>query len=120
MAETSVRDVALMLAGDHMANDPGTEKVFWAPSEREVLLVEVSSSVEDRGELLPFRFGTDPPDVPFESVVILVSPGDWARITTKQLDVPRGFERLELLAEVNGALPPADRGRWTIRGAVHL
>lgn len=99
----TVKDVALLLAGDHMSNDPGTRKVFWAPHDREVRLVEVSTSVEDRGEVLPFRFTADPPDVPYQSVVILLSPGDWERVRSKQLDVPAGFEKLELLAEVNGA-----------------
>lgn len=48
--------------------------------------------MEDRGEVLPFRFTRDPPDVPFGSVVILLSPGDWDRFSKKELVVPVGFE----------------------------
>lgn len=99
----TVRETALLLAGDHMTNDPGTKKVFWAPHEREVRLVEVSTSVEDRGEVFPFRFTADPPDVPYESVVILLGPGDWERVRAKELDVPDGFENLELIAEAGSA-----------------
>ena len=96
--------VAKMLAGEHISNDAGTLRVYWAPHPSEIRLVEITTSVEDRDELLPFRFAADPPEVPYESVVVLLSPGDWNRVRARQLDVPDGFDRLELIAEVDGGL----------------
>ena len=98
-----VEVIAKMLAGEHMSNDPGIVRVYWAEHPTEVRLVEVSKSVEDRGEVLPFRFTADPPEVPYESVVILLSPGDWERVAANELDVPEGFEHLEPIAEAAGA-----------------
>lgn len=99
----TVRDTALLLAREHIANDAGTTDVFWAPHERDVLLVEVSTSVEDQGEVLPFRFAADPPEVPYESVVILLSPGDWKLVQERTLALPEGFTPLEVIAEAKSA-----------------
>jgi hypothetical protein len=87
----STEIVAKLLAGEHMSQDRGIREVYWAPAANEVRLIEVSGSVEDTGELLPFRFSPDPPDVPFQSVVILVSPGDWRRVTSGDLMLPESF-----------------------------
>jgi hypothetical protein len=65
-----------------------------------VQLVEVTTSITDRGEVLPFRFAPEPPDVPYPSVVILLSPGDWERVRTHELDLPEAFgEDLERIYE---------------------
>lgn len=100
----TVRDTALLLANEHIGNQ-GTEKVLWAPDDNEVRLVEVSTSVEDRDEVFPFRFSPDHPDVPYESVVILLGPGDWERVKAKKLALPEGFnvDNLELLREASSA-----------------
>ena len=92
----SVEVVAKMLAGEHMSDDAGISEIYWAPHETEVRLVEVTSSISDKGEVLPFRFTQDPPDVPYQSVVILLSPGDWKR--RGELEWPDGFETLEKVA----------------------
>lgn len=55
-----------------------------------------TSSISDKGEVLPFRFTADPPDVPYQSVVVMLSPGDWNR--RNELAWPDGFERLEKVA----------------------
>jgi hypothetical protein len=89
----SVEVVAKMLAAEHFDDDPNIVEVFWAPHPTEVRLVEVTSSVSDKGEVLPFRFTADPPDVPYQSVVVLLSPSDWQR--RGDLDWPEGFENLE-------------------------
>lgn len=91
----NLESVAKLIAGEHMAQDSEIAEVFWAPAADEVRLVEVSGSVEDTGEVLPFRLAPDPPDVPFPAVVILLSRGDWARVVARKLDLPEGFANLE-------------------------
>jgi hypothetical protein len=96
--------VAKLLAGEHMSQDEGIREVYWAPAANEVRLIEVSRSVNDSGELLPFRFSPDPPDVPYQSVVILVSPGDWKRVVDGDLQLPETFgvvAELERIAHVS-------------------
>lgn len=87
----SVEIVARMLAGEHMSEDPGIRDVYWAPAANEVRLVEVSDSVRDAGEILPFRFAADPPDVPYPSLVVLLGPGDWQRLSRHELELPKFF-----------------------------
>jgi len=87
----SVEVTAKLLAGEHVQEDQGINRILWAPAEDEVRLIEVTSSVTDRGEALPFRFSADPPDVPYPSVVILLGPGDWERIKEHELELPDTF-----------------------------
>jgi len=87
----SVEDTARLLAQEHLKEDEGTRAIYWAPSDEEVRLVEVSTSVADRGEVLPFRFTSDPPDVPYPSIVILLGPGDWTRVENDELELPASF-----------------------------
>ena len=87
----TVEGTAKLLAGEHMSDDAGIQAVYWAPAANEVRLVEVSESVGDTGEVLPFRFSSEPPDVPYESVVILLGPGDWERIKRGELALPDDF-----------------------------
>lgn len=87
----SVEETARLLAEEHSGEDDGLQAVYWAPSEDEVRLVEVSTSVADRGEVLPFRFTPDPPDVPYPSVVILLGPGDWTRVERHEMALPPSF-----------------------------
>lgn len=92
----SVRFEAMLTGADHILNDPLTDEVYLAPSESEVLLLEVSRSVNDRAEVLPFRLAASDGSR-YTAVVILVSPGDWAMIQNKKLELPPAFEQLELL-----------------------
>ena len=85
------KETARFLAGEHMKEDEGLRTVYWAPSEDEVYLVEVTTSAPDSGDVLPFRFTPDPPDVPFASTVILLSPQDWERVNRKELELPGSF-----------------------------
>jgi hypothetical protein len=87
----SIETTAKLLAGEHMQDDAGMSEVFWAPAESEVRLVEVSTSIPDSGEILPFRFSPDPPDVLYPSVVIMLGPGDWKRVRARDLALPEGF-----------------------------
>lgn len=60
----SVEDTARLLAEEHSGEDDGIRAIYWAPSEAEVNLLEVSTSVADRGEVPPFRFTSDSPPFP--------------------------------------------------------
>lgn len=85
--------VAQMLAGEHASSDEGMKKVLWFPHDREIRMIEVSSSVGSTGEVLPFRFTADPPEVPFESVIALLGADDGERLEGGQLELPPGWDR---------------------------
>ena len=87
----NVEQTAKLLAGEHIREDEGIRTILWAPAANEVRLIEVSTSVTDRGEILPFRFTSDPPDVLYPSVVILLSPGDWEKLKAHELELPDTF-----------------------------
>lgn len=93
-----VKAVAKMLAREHMADDENIAEVYWAQHDGEVRLVEVTSSISGTGEVLAFKFTADPPEVPYPSVVILLSPEDWKR--KDKLEWPDGFETLEKISGV--------------------
>jgi hypothetical protein len=99
----SVLDVAKELAEAHRAEDPETEEVFFADAENEVRLVEVSRAVRpgDRPKVLPFRF-TPRPDlgVPYESVIVLLSPEDWQAVRAGHLPLPAGWGTVEDLEKI--------------------
>jgi hypothetical protein len=88
--------IARMLAGEHMQDDAGIREVYLAPAANEVRLIEVTTSVPDNGEVLPFAYAPDPPDVPVRSVVILLGPGDWRRVKAGELSLPETFPLSEL------------------------
>jgi len=92
----SIEDVARLLALEHLSDDDMIEEIHWAPHPTEVRLVEITSSISDREEVLPFRFTPDPPDIPYPVVVVLLSPGDWSRRT--EMAWPAGFDELRKIA----------------------
>jgi hypothetical protein len=69
-----------------MRDDPSIRRVYRVNHEREVRLIEITESVPATGEILPFRFTPDPPDIPFKSLVVLLHPNDWDR--RAELDWP--------------------------------
>jgi len=87
----NVEQTAKLLAGEHLQEDAGINRILWVRADDEVRLIEVTTSVTDRGEVLPFRFTSDPPDVLYPSVIVLLSPGDWERLKAHQLDLPDSF-----------------------------
>jgi hypothetical protein len=93
----SVFQVAEDLARAHRAEDPETQEVYLAPgseSSAEVRLVEISGSLGGSGEVLPFRFAPrDDLDIPYASVVVLLSPDDWQRVQNGELQLPDGWGR---------------------------
>ena len=90
------KSVAALLVNEHKAEDPEIYEAYWAPCGDEIWLVEVSTSIEDVGEVLPFRFAADLLDVPCPYVVILLSPGDWRRVYAGELELPSGLVREKL------------------------
>lgn len=94
----SVDAAAKVLAGEHMQDDPDIVEVYRAPAMREIRLVEVSKAVPDGERVYPFRFTPDLPEIPYPSIIIQVSPADFARIQRRELQVPDGFEKLDKIA----------------------
>ena len=90
------KSVAARLVNEHKAEDPEIYEAYWAPCGDEIWLVKVTTSIEDAGEVLPFRFAPDLPDVPCPYVVILLGSGDWRRVCAGELELPSGFVREKL------------------------
>ncbi|MFI5297487.1 MAG: hypothetical protein ACHREM_05260 [Polyangiales bacterium] len=94
-------EVAEELALAHREEDPDTKEIFLAESESEVRLVEVSGSVGDSGEVLPFRFAPRPDlGVPYPSVVLLLGEGDWRRMKLGELALPAGWGDFTALKKI--------------------
>jgi hypothetical protein len=94
MPMKSVLEVARELAEAHRVEDPATDEIFLAQAENEVRLVEVSRSVSptEGGKVLPFRFAPRPDlGVPYDSVVVLLSPGEWEEVRAGRLSLPSGW-----------------------------
>ncbi len=94
----TIEEVARELARAHRAEDAETQHVFLSPHDEEVRLVEVTRSLAPSGEVLPFRFAEDDDDgIPYQSVIVLLSEEDWARVDKKELPLPPGWERDSLV-----------------------
>ena len=90
----SVDEVARILARAHRKADPETQQIYMVedPAGAEVRLVEVSGSVGNTGAVMPFRFSARPDlDVPYPSVVILLSPQEKALLDTHELELPSAW-----------------------------
>jgi hypothetical protein len=96
-----ITDVAQELAEAHRKEDPHTESIFLAESNDEVRLVEVSGSIGDSGEVLPFRFAPRPDlGVPYPSVVLLLSVDDWQQMQSGNLALPAGWGTVASLKKI--------------------
>ena len=88
----TVLEVARELAAAHRTEDPETQEVYVAEADDEVRLVEVSTSLEASGEVLPFRFKARPDKgVPYPSIVVLLHPEEWAAVRAGKLQLPIGW-----------------------------
>lgn len=100
----SVFDVAHDLARAHKSEDPDTEAVYLAQSPNaptEVRLVEISGSLGNAGEILPFRFAPRLDlGVPYASVVVLLGLEDWERVKRGELALPAGWGQPEDLKKI--------------------
>ncbi|HEY4120545.1 MAG TPA: hypothetical protein VGM56_21925 [Byssovorax sp.] len=92
----TIEEVARDLARAHVEEDRETQHVFLSPHDKEVRLVEVTRSLEPSGEVLPFRFAPHGDEVPFPSVIVLLSEDDWRLIEADELHLPTGWERQKL------------------------
>jgi hypothetical protein len=89
-----VEEVAKHLAKAHKKADPDIQQIYMVedPAGTEVRLVEVSGSVGYTGTVMPFRFAARPDlDIPYASVVILLSPEEKALLDRKELELPNGW-----------------------------
>lgn len=87
----SVDEVAKSLATAHKKADPDIMQIYLIedPTGKEVRLVEVSTSVGFTGAIMPFRFAARPDlDVPYPSVVILLSPEEKDLLDRSELELP--------------------------------
>jgi len=97
----TIEDVAQDLATAHKGEDPHTQAIYLSRSTAEVRLVEVTGSVGDAGEVLPFRFGARPDlGVTYPSVVVLLSPGEWDEVRKGTLSLPEGWDPPEALKKI--------------------
>lgn len=90
----TIEQVARQLVKWHAQEDTMLEAVYWYPDEHEIRLVEVSGALvrsADEIEVLPFGFGATA-EVPYRSVVILLSPAEWQRVTEEPELLPAGFD----------------------------
>ncbi|WP_437630701.1 hypothetical protein [Sorangium sp. So ce854] len=86
-----VDEVAKHLAEAHKKADPDIQQIYMVedPTGAEVRLVEVSGSVGYTGAVMPFRFAARPDlDIPYPSVVILLSPEEKTLLDRKELELP--------------------------------
>jgi len=87
----SVDEVAKNLATAHKKADPDIRQIYLIedPTGKEIRLVEVSTSVGFTGSIMPFRFAARPDlDVPYPSVVILLSPEEKDLLDRRELELP--------------------------------
>lgn len=90
----SVNEVAKSLAMAHKRADPDIQQVYLIedPAGAEVRLLEVSGSVGFTGAVMPFRFAARPDlDVPYPSVVVLLSPEEKELLDRKELELPAAW-----------------------------
>jgi len=83
-------EVAQILAEEHRKNDPDLRAAYLAddPDNREIRLVEVSSSVGITWQVLPFRFAARPDlGIPYPCVIVLLSPEEWEALATEGSDL---------------------------------
>lgn len=89
--------MARWYAREHLKTDPGIVSVHYLPAnafDREIRLVEVNRLFGDRSDdsLEPIDFGVDSGmDTEHKLYVLDVTPGQWERIETLQLNLPPGW-----------------------------
>ena len=67
-----------------------------------VKLLEVNPGTSPSG-VVPIAFAADPPDVPFATVVVEVTPSEYARIVRGELALPNGWCEGTTLYEASAA-----------------
>ena len=96
--------MARWYATEHLKTDPGIEAVYFLPKnadEREIRFVEINNLIGDRNDevLEAIDFGVDTGmDTAHKLFVLDVTPEQWARIRTQELNLP---------------------GNWSLENAIH-
>lgn len=102
MTETDKNRTAKILADAHRSFDPGIIRIIRliADSEQDsnepVKLLEVNPDTSPSG-IFPIAFGPNPPKVPFPSVVIEVTEGEFEKINAGRMHLPDGWRLGETL-----------------------
>jgi hypothetical protein len=91
-------EVAEQLARAHREAEPTIERIVRlvadgdgeADAHEPVKLLEVNPATSPSG-VLPIAFGSNPPDVPYPSVVVEVTPTEYQQIRDGQLALPHAW-----------------------------
>jgi hypothetical protein len=89
-------EIARKLAGAHREIEPGISRIVRVIADREqdagepVKLLEVNPDTSPSG-IVPVAFSADPPQIPFPSVVIEVTEGEFQKIRAGSLSLPKGW-----------------------------
>lgn len=89
-------EIAKELAEAHRKIEPGISRIFRVVAEEEervgepVKLLEVNPETSPSG-IVPIAFGPDPPRIPFPSVIIEVTEGEFEKIRAGILELPDGW-----------------------------
>jgi len=93
--QRSYRETAQDLADAHRRIDPATTTILLLPDPagQEIRLIEVSARAPRSGDVFPFRFeARHDLGIDFPSVVILLSPDEWADVEAGRLALPPGWD----------------------------
>jgi hypothetical protein len=102
----SKEEIARQLAAAHVEADPAIVRVIRlvSPLESEsrepVKLLEVNPETPKVG-VMPIAFGASPPEFPFPSVVVEVTPEEYASIMQGALELPSEWTLGETILEVS-------------------
>lgn len=100
-------DIARVLAEAHRQEQTTITHIVRLRGPREaegsepIKLLEVNPSTSPSG-IWPIAFTPDPPEVPFGSVVIEVTPAEYEDILAKRLPLPNGWTLGESLYQSGG------------------
>lgn len=89
-------EIARLLAQAHREAEPAIIRIVRLVARNEadphepVKLLEVNPATSPSG-VWPIAFAPDPPDVPYPSVVVEVTPDEYAQIVRHQLPLPEGW-----------------------------
>ena len=89
--------MARWYAEQHLKTDPGIDSIHYLPTkagEREIRLIEINKLIGDRTDdaLKPIDFGVETgSDHAHKLYVLDVTPEQWDRIHSRELELPNGW-----------------------------
>ena len=89
MSKAAIRKQASELAHANKRTEPGIDKVYWFPSDKEIRLVELEEMTVPAlsGRVEPFFFGPSPQDgLTFPSGIAIIQTKEFGK-----LKLPRGW-----------------------------